>query len=220
VRAANFCERREFVKIGARGSHDVLDGMAAHRERVSDKGTMAAPGDGFGAHDGAELRVRQFFEASESCSEFGGLHVIGEASKAGIVPASVDGIGARVAKAAEFWKMPVGDVRAANGGGERVASELRIVTGLGNGAHVDEALNLVSFEEGEEIVDGAVGMADGEDERSRRATLRRVHLFIIRRVPRKMQMPTVRFPALSTSRKECANRKIYLKKHCPSHGTS
>jgi len=163
----NSCERRELVKIGARVSHNVFDSMAADGERVSDKGAMAAPGNGFGAHDGAEFCLRQSFEARESGGEVWSLHVVGEAAKAGVVPAGVDGIGVRVAQATELRQVRVSNVRVANGFSERVAIELRIVAGLGNGAHVDEALNLVSFEEGEEIVDGAVGMADGEDERSR-----------------------------------------------------
>jgi len=51
--AADAGEEREFVKIAARGSHDVLDGVAADGERVGEKRTVAAPRHSFGAHDGA-----------------------------------------------------------------------------------------------------------------------------------------------------------------------
>ena len=55
--AANAREGRELMRIAARGRHDVFDGMAANSERVGDKRAMAAPRDGFGAHDRAEFRV-------------------------------------------------------------------------------------------------------------------------------------------------------------------
>ncbi len=105
----------------------MANGMAANGERVSDERAMATPGNGFSAHDGAEFCVSQFFEAREGRGEFGGLHVISETAETGIVPAGVDGIGAGVAKAAEFGEMRVGNVRAANGSSESVAIELRIV---------------------------------------------------------------------------------------------
>src|SRR5579872_2484868 len=51
-------EGRELVKIAARGRHDVLDGVPADGERVGEKRTVAAPRDGFGAHDGAAFCLR------------------------------------------------------------------------------------------------------------------------------------------------------------------
>lgn len=56
--AADAGEGRELVKIAARGSHDVLDDVAADSERVGEKRTVAAPRDGFGAHDGAAFCLR------------------------------------------------------------------------------------------------------------------------------------------------------------------
>lgn len=177
--AADAREWREFVKIGARGSHDVFHGVAADGEHVGDERAMAAPGNGFGAHDGAGLCPGKAFEAGERGGEFGSLHVVGETAKTGIVPAGVDGIGARVAQAAQFWEVGVGDVRAAKGLGEGVMIELRIVAGLRNGAHVDETFDVVRFQEREEVVDGTVGMANGEEERLRGDTLGRTHASII-----------------------------------------
>ena len=66
--------------------------------------------------------------------------------------------------------MRVGDARAAKSLRKRVARhggqaiELRIVARARDGAHVDETLDAVGFEEGEKVFDGAIGMADGEDE--------------------------------------------------------
>ena len=74
--------------------------------------------------------------------------------------------------------MRVGDARAAKSLRKRVARlrgqarhggqtiELRIMARARNGAHVDEALDAVGFEKGEEIFDRAIGMADGEDKRT------------------------------------------------------
>ena len=56
--AADAGEGRELVKIAARGSHDVFDGVAADGERVGEKRTVAAPGYRFGAHDGAAFCLR------------------------------------------------------------------------------------------------------------------------------------------------------------------
>jgi len=71
--------------------------------------------------------------------------------------------------------MRVGDVRAAEGLWKRVAClrrqaiKLRIVARAGNGAHVDDALNIVRFEKRDKIIERAIGMADGENERLRAA---------------------------------------------------
>jgi hypothetical protein len=37
---------------GAGGAYDVVNLYAAHGERIGDQETVAAPGNGFGAHDG------------------------------------------------------------------------------------------------------------------------------------------------------------------------
>ena len=168
VFAVDARERCKRVKIGARGSHDVIDGVAANSQRVGDERTMTAPGNGFGAHDGAEPCFRELCEPTEGGGKFRSLHVVGEAAKAGMVPAGVDRIWPRAAQAAELREMRVGDASSANGCGERGTIELRIVAGFRNGAHVDEAFDAVGFEEREKFVDGAAGMADGEDERARR----------------------------------------------------
>ncbi len=170
VFAADAREGCELVKIGAGGGHDVSNGMAADGERVGDERAMAAPRNSFGAHDGAEFcagspaSAGKFFEARESSGKFRSLHVVGETAKAGIVPSCVDGIGAGAAQTAEFWQMRVGDARGANGSGELVAIELRIVARFGDGADVDEALDIVRVEESEKFVDGMVAVANRENE--------------------------------------------------------
>ena len=46
------CERREFVGLGVVGADDVEDLPALGYELVGDEAAVAAPGEGFGAHDG------------------------------------------------------------------------------------------------------------------------------------------------------------------------
>ena len=90
----------------------------------------------------------------------------------------------RAAETAEFGEVRVGDARAAKGLRKRIARlrgqarrvgqvrhvgqavELRIVARARDGAYVDETLNAVGFEQSEKIFDGAIGMTDGEDERT------------------------------------------------------
>jgi len=106
--AADAREGREVVRIAARERHNVLDGMSANGERVGEKRAVTAPGNGFGAHDGAAFRfgspawAGEFFEAANTRGEVGRLHVVGETAEAQIVPASVWRIGTRAAQAAEF----------------------------------------------------------------------------------------------------------------------
>lgn len=157
------------MKIASRRGHDVLDGVAANSERVGDKRTVAAPGNGFGAHNGAAFcfgspaQARKFFETGNTSGEFGRLHVVGETSKAQIIPAPIRRIGASAAQAAEFEQMRVRNARAAKGLRKRVAIELRIVARARDGAHVDQALNIVRFEKREKFLHGAIGMADSEN---------------------------------------------------------
>lgn len=155
--------------------HDVFDGVAANGQRIGDKRAMAAPRDGFSAHDGASFRLGEVFETRERGGEFRRLHVVGVAAETGILPAGVYGMRARMAQAAEFWQMRVCDSDAAKRCGKGVAIELRIVARARNGANVHEALDAVGFEECDKVRKRAVGMADGEQERAGANSAHRRH---------------------------------------------
>lgn len=81
LHSADARERRQLVEVGAQGSHNVSDSMAAHTECVRDERTVATPGDGLRAHNGAGFMSGIFFQAGERRGEFASLHVIGKAAK-------------------------------------------------------------------------------------------------------------------------------------------
>ena len=70
-----------------------------------------------------------------------------------------------MAKAAKFFKVNVFNASLRRGFAEGFLVELRIETRARDGAYIDEASDAVFFEQGEELVDGARGVADGEDVR-------------------------------------------------------
>ena len=164
VSAADAGEGGESVGLAAGGAEDVFDGNAADSESVGDEGAVAAPGDGFGAHEGAGLFSGEMKGAGKGGFEIGGLQVVGVATEAGIAPAGVDGIFFGVAKATEGFEVDVADAAGAKGGREGLAIELRVAAGAGDGANVDDALDAMGAEERDEIVEKAGGVADGEDE--------------------------------------------------------
>src|SRR3990172_6035051 len=73
---------------------DMRDGPAPHHERVGDQRPMAAPGEGFGAHDGGPTPPGKIPELVEAASELFGLHVISEASEASAEPTAIGGFAA------------------------------------------------------------------------------------------------------------------------------
>ena len=68
---------------------------------------MTAPGNGFGAHNCDSLRLRKFYQIVQIFPELRRLHIIGEATEAGVMPSGVDGIPARMPEATQ--------IRACNG---------------------------------------------------------------------------------------------------------
>jgi hypothetical protein len=165
VGAADPGEGGEGVGLAARGAEDVFDGDAPDGESVGDERAVAAPGEGFGAHERAGLFGGEMKGAGEGGYEIGSLHVVGVAAEAGVAPTGVDGVLFGVAEAAEGFEVDVADAARAEGGRERLAIELRVATGAGNGANVDDALDAVGAEERDEFVERAGRVADGEDER-------------------------------------------------------
>src|SRR6185312_3347289 len=82
-------EGSERVATRGGGAGDLLGVDAADQERVGDERAVAAPGNGFGAHDGGAALAGEGDEVVEGLLEFRGLHVVGIAAKAGIAPACV-----------------------------------------------------------------------------------------------------------------------------------
>jgi len=97
------------VGLGFTRADDVGGDEAADEERVGDKGAVAAPGNGFGAHDDRGFLRCEVDQLGEGSGEFGSLHVIGETAKAVIFPFCIDGIFVWVAKAAEFIEVEIFD---------------------------------------------------------------------------------------------------------------
>ena len=132
---------------------DVLDVNAADGERVGNEGSVTTPRNGFGAHDGHLLLDSQSDEFFQSRCKFGCLHVIGEPAKAAVAPAGVDRVFMWMSQPAQGLHVPVGNPSAAEPDGQRVAVELRVVTGTRNRADVDQLLDVVGFQNVDEFVE-------------------------------------------------------------------
>jgi len=149
--------------FAAGGCEDVLDLDPAGGQGVGDQRAVASPGDGFRAHDQRGRAGGEFDETGKSLAEGRGLHVIGIAAKAGVLPAGVDGILAGVAESPEPRQMDVLDATLVQRIGELILAELRIAARFGDGADVDEPPDAVRLEHFEELLDGERGVSDGED---------------------------------------------------------
>ena len=68
-----------------------------------------------------------------------------------------------MAQASEFFHVNIANVDGAEGCGERIGVELRIVARFRNGANVDQLCDGVGLQQFEEVLDWMRGMADGED---------------------------------------------------------
>src|SRR5579864_1487078 len=123
---------------------------------------MAAPRNGFRAHDGGALSAGELQQALQALAEVRAGHVIRVAAEGSVAPAEIRGIFPRVAQAAEALQMEVADSLFAERSGEGVGIELRNATRPGNAANIDEKLHAVRGEDGEKFLDGARGVADGQ----------------------------------------------------------
>jgi len=85
------------MNLGAFPADDVLRRNAAHEESIRNERTMAAPRDGFRAHDRSPFLFAKRDEPSQPLVKFRSLHVVGEASERSVVPAEVQRIAPRVA---------------------------------------------------------------------------------------------------------------------------
>lgn len=94
----------------------MLDWNFAGGEGVGYEGAVAAPGNGFCAHESAGFLFGEDDGAPEGCFEFGGLHVVGVAAETRVAPACVDGIFFGMAEATESFEMDVADFVGVEGG--------------------------------------------------------------------------------------------------------
>jgi len=133
----HFREGGELVGVGAGRGHDVGYGDAAGGEGVGDEGSVAAPGDGFGAHDGEAVGACKIDEFQEIAFEVGGLHVIGIAAEAEVAPAGVRGIFAGMAETTEARHVEVFDTGIGEGLWKILLIELGVMPRFGDGADVD-----------------------------------------------------------------------------------
>lgn len=134
---------------------DVSHLPAAYSQRVSDEGAMAAPGNSLGTHNRDRGLFGQRFELLQTYPELLRRHVVREATKRGVLPASIDGILACVPQATERSEMPIANTRLPQRVRQRVRRELRVVPGFRHGTHIDQFLNGMRCEQSDELIDGA-----------------------------------------------------------------
>src|ERR1700722_6743063 len=71
------------------------------QQSICYQGTMTAPGNGFRAHNCDSLRLRKIYQIVQILPELRRLHIIGEATEAGVMPSGVNGITARMPEATQ-----------------------------------------------------------------------------------------------------------------------
>ena len=113
---------------------------------------MTAPGNGFGAHNCNPLRLRKFYQIVQILPELRRLHVIGEATEAGVMPTGVEGIPARMPEATQSGHVTVVKASGMQGRRQFASVELRIVPRTRDGAHIDQSLYLVCFQKMDELL--------------------------------------------------------------------
>lgn len=147
-------EAGEFFGVGGFGVHDVEYGVAADEEGVADEAAVAAPGDGFGAHDGERPGlVGEVDEALDAGGELGGLHVVGVPAERGVAPPGVGRVLGGVAESAEVGESFVPDAGVREAARQYVFAELGVVARFGHGAHINEGADAVGAQYLNEFVD-------------------------------------------------------------------
>jgi hypothetical protein len=72
------------VKLRASWADDFAHFNSPRQQSICYQRAVAAPGNGFGAHDRGLLRFREVNQIVPRFAEIGCLHVIGEAAEAGL----------------------------------------------------------------------------------------------------------------------------------------
>ena len=99
----------------------------------------------------------------QTSSEGRGLHVVGIPTEARIPPPTVDGVAPRVSQSTETGHVRVPNAGVSQSGRERLAIELRVVARSRNGADVDDAIDIVSGEQPDELVARSCRMPNRKD---------------------------------------------------------
>lgn len=149
------------MRLRSSRADDFLDRDPPADQCVSYQGAMAAPRHRLGTHHRETLPLRSFGKTLDGRAERGCLHVVRVTPERSIPPAGVWRMRTWVAKPAQGSNVFVADVRCLQRLRQCLAIELRIAPRARHGAHVDDELDVVRQEQGNEVPDGSRGVANG-----------------------------------------------------------
>ena len=95
------------VQSCATGACDFSHFNTFCQQRVCDQGAMTAPWNGFCAHNCSPLLLRKLYQNIQVFPELRCLHIVGEATEAGVAPSGIEGIPPRVPEATQAGHVPV-----------------------------------------------------------------------------------------------------------------
>lgn len=150
--SGHLAPRRKRVRLCASGACDFPYFNAPRQQRIRYQGAMTAPGNGFGAHNCDPLRLRKFYQVVQMFPELRRLHVIGEATEAGVMPSGVEGITARMPEATQTGHVTVMESSGMQGSRQFASVELPIMPRTRDSAYIDQPLYLVRFQKVDEFL--------------------------------------------------------------------
>jgi hypothetical protein len=139
------------VKPRASGACDFPHFNTSCQQRICNQGAMAAPGNGFGAHDCNPLPLRKLDQIVHMFSELRRLHVIGKSTETGVVPTVVNGVPPRMPEATQPGHVPVVYASGMQSNPQSAPVELWIVARTRDGAYIDQSLYIVGFKKMDEV---------------------------------------------------------------------
>lgn len=151
------------MRFPAGGAENVLDFDSARHQSIGDQRAVTPPGDCFRAHDHRRASGCEIDEPGQTLPEGARLHVIGIASKAGVLPAGIDGILPGVPEPAQTGQMHVLNSLLPERSPQFILPELRIPARFRNRADIDELPDAMHPQYFEEFLDRKRRVADGED---------------------------------------------------------
>lgn len=134
---------------------------SASGEIVGDQAPVALPPQGFGTHEHERRLASE--GGHQRLTKLWRFHVVRVAAERRDPPGAVNGVGRRIATAAEVHEMRVRDVGRVERVGQRVTAEPRMPARARESAYVDECGDPVWRQEAHEIVDRARRMPDRID---------------------------------------------------------
>jgi len=136
---------------------------ATTHQRIGNQRPVAAPRDGFGAHNRRWALPSMPHQLFQRLPEFSCLHIVGVPAKTVIAPSNVHRILPRLSKAPKRRLVKIDKARLFQALGQRIRIELRIVAGSRNSADIDEEGDFMGAQEIGEFSDRSGRMADGPD---------------------------------------------------------